>query len=370
MYAFSEEQLQLRDAVRRFLDDKSTTQQTRALLDSAESYESLTYKSLLTDLGVGGIHVPEIYGGAGLSYVELGIVLEEMGRNLYPSPFFSSNVLAINALLLAGSEEQKSEILPQLIGGELVGTVALYESSNQIDLHNISSGVSQSRFSGTKTFITNGSDAELVVLVTRSEDQEIGFYLVRVPNENVECREIESLDTTRPLSEMSFNDVSVELLLGSDGNTFTAFIDLALIALSNEMVGGSQALLDSAVEYAKSRVQFGRSIDSMQAIKHKCADLLLEVELAKSAAYRAAQAVTDSESTISEFASLAKVAANEAYMQAAKDTIQVHGGIGFTWENDTHLWYRRAKSSEVFLGTSSTHQERFLQCHVQANGGS
>ena len=368
MYSFTEEQLQLRESVRRFLEDQSTTKRTRELMDNDANYDAITHRSLLNDLGIGGIHVPEQYGGAGLSYVELGIVLEEMGRNLYPSPYLTSNVFAINALLLAGSEEQKSEYVPRLVTGDLISTVALYEESNQVDLFNLTTRVHNNRYSGTKKFVANAADADLVILLAPNETDEVGFWFAQLPDDQVKLREIKSLDSTRPLSEMSFEDLPVEPLTQTKKSSYATFIDLALIAVANEMVGGAQALLDSAVDYAKNRVQFGRPIGSMQAIKHKCADLLLDVELAKSSAYRASQAVKARESNLSEFASIAKVAANDAFMQAAKDTIQVHGGIGFTWENDTHLWYRRAKSSEVFLGDSSLHRQRFLIHHLMSNG--
>ena len=369
MYAFTDEQLQLRETVQRFLVNHSTTKTTRALIDSADSFDTDTYKALLLELGIGGIHVPEHFGGVGLGYVELCIVLEEMGRNLYPSPFFSSNVLATNAILNGDSEQLKSTLLPQLVNGDAIGTVALYEASDNISADDITTAVKDNRYTGTKRLVTHAPDATVIVIAARDgneNDGRVHFWIACNPIEGMTVKPTESLDETRPLYELSFTDTPVERLSTST-QSYSNFIDHAIVALANEMVGGAQALLDSAVEYANNRVQFGRPISSMQAIKHKCADLLLEVELAKSAAYRAAQAISDDDPSASEIACIAKAAASEAYMQAATDTIQVHGGIGFTWENDTHLWFRRAKSSQVWFGATEVHRETFLQHTLSSN---
>ena len=365
MFVFTDEQLQLRESVRRYLVDHATVSRTRELMADADGFDQPSFHGLFNELGIGGVHIPEEYGGAGLSYVELCIVLEEMGRALYPSPYLSSNVLAANALLLTGTAEQKAEWLPSISSGETIATVALYEESNHSDITDIRQRVSDNSFTGTKSFVLDATVADLLIVVAQDgpdSNDAPRFWLVHANDAGIECTAMESIDSTRRIGRVSFDNVEVELLGGADQDHagFDEFVDFGSVALANEMVGGAQWLLESSVEYANNRVQFGRPISSMQAIKHKCADLLLELELAKSGAYRAAQAIAASDPASQVYASIAKAAANDAYMQAAADAIQIHGGIGFTWDNDTHLWFKRAKSSQVLLGTSEIHRDQLL----------
>ncbi len=364
-YAFSDEQLQLRDSTRRFLHDHANTKRTRELMDDPLGYDRTIYQRLLSELGIGGVHVPQDFGGVGLSYVELCIVLEEMGRALYPSPYLMSNVLAVNALLLAGSETQKSQLIPKIVTGDTVVTVCVYEDSNRTNIDAIKQVVHDGTFSGVKHNVIDGMAADQFVLIAKDANQPDGppkFWLAQTQNSGISKTLLQGIDSTRRIARIEFDAVPVELLSATDrgSETFYRFLALAYVALANEMAGGTQQLLESSVAYANERVQFGRTISSMQAIKHKCADLLLTTELAKSAAYRAAQACALHENEMYEYASIAKAAANDAYMQAASDAIQIHGGIGFTWENDTHLWFKRAKSSEVLFGTSEWHREELL----------
>lgn len=365
MYSFTDEQLQLRESIRRFMVDHATTKSIRELMDDPVGYDTASYRSLIDELGVGGVHVPTEYGGAGLGYVELCIVLEEMGRTLYQSPFFASNVLAVNAVLLAGSEEDKQSLLSPLVNGETSISVAIYEESNRIDINRISQTVQNGTFTGSKQFIVNGANADQLILIAADADDEFArprFWLVGDLSNGVSFKLTSSIDSTRRIASVEFDAVPVSPLGSSAGNenAYSQFMDYALVALANEMVGGAQFLLESSVEYSNNRVQFGRPISSMQAIKHKCADLLLEVELAKSAAYRAAHSVALNEAELPQFACMAKASANDAYMQAASDAIQIHGGIGFTWDNDTHFWFKRAKASQVMFGTSEVHRDQML----------
>ncbi|MCY4129861.1 MAG: acyl-CoA/acyl-ACP dehydrogenase [Gammaproteobacteria bacterium] len=365
-FAFTDEQLQLRESVRRYLTDHATVSRTRELMGDSDGFDRQSFQGLFNELGIGGVHLPEEYGGAGLSYVELCVVLEEMGRALYPSPYLSSNVLAANALLLTGTTEQKAELLPLIASGARLATVALYEDSNRSDVANIEQIVVGGSFTGTKSFVLDATVAECFVVVAREGSDRHNaprFWLADSNDPGIKCSATESIDSTRRIGSVSFDNVSVERLgeAERDLTRFDKFVDLASVALANEMVGGAQWLLESSVEYANSRVQFGRPISSMQAIKHKCADLLLEIELAKSGAYRAAQAVADDDPALPVYANIAKAAANDAYMKSAADAIQIHGGIGFTWDNDTHLWFKRAKSSQVLLGTSEIHRDQLLE---------
>jgi alkylation response protein AidB-like acyl-CoA dehydrogenase len=220
---------------------------------------------------------------------------------------------------------------------------------------------------GTKSFVLDGQSADLVVVVARRPDSKGGdglsFFTVSGNAAGLERVRLKSADPTRKLTRLTFSNVEATLL-GAEGNAAGPLrdtLDIAAICLANEMVGGAERLFEDAVAYAKMRVQFGRPIASFQSLKHKAAEMLMEVELAKSGAYYAAAAADEGDEDVSALASLAKATASDTYMQTAIHAVQIHGGIGFTWENDTHLWFKRAKSSEVFLGGSDYHRERLMQ---------
>ena len=365
-FGFSEEHHQLRDAVRRFLADHSPTTEVRRLMETDHGYDPDVWHRLCQDLALGGVHVPEAYGGQGFSFTELAVVLEEMGRALYCGPYFSSTVFAATAILEAGCEDDKAALLPGLASGERLATLAFAEPDGGWDLETVELVASDGGLNGVKSHVLDGCLADLVLVVAREPGTEgldgLSLYAVDASQEGVARTPLAALDTTRKLARITFRGTSGRLLgrTGETGPALARSLDLAAVALANEMVGGAACLLDSAVNYAKDRVQFGRVIGSFQAVKHRLADLTLTVELAKSAAYQAASAAAENDDDLSALASLAKAAASDAYMQAAKDCIQIHGGIGFTWENDTHLFYKRAKSSEVFLGDPSKHREKLM----------
>ncbi len=370
-FAFTDEQEQFRSVVQRFLKDKSPTTEVRRLMETESGYDDEVWRQLSHDLGLPAIHIPEVYGGAGFGPVELGIVMEELGRSLLCAPYFSSSVLAANAILNAGSESQKLELLPNIASGQQLATLAVIEPNGRWDAGGVECTVSThgSEFilSGTKSFVLDGCGADLLVVVARTPDSigETGVSLLIVSGDadGVTRRALQGMDPTRKLARIDFDDAPATRL-GQSGNGYPALaktLDQAAIALANEMVGGAQALLDAAVDYAKLRVQFGRAIGSFQAIKHKCADMLIDVELAKSTAYYAAQAAQENDPELPALACLAKACASEAYMRTAASCIQIHGGIGFTWDNDTHLWSKRAKSSEALLGLPSYHRALLMQ---------
>ena len=359
-FVFTDEQLQLRETMRQFLDANSPTSFVRKLMETDHGFDRSLWQSLIQELGVGGVHVPIEYGGLGLSFVELCIVFEEMGRTLFMSPYLS-NILAINAITLHGSEQQKHRLLPSLVNGERIASVAIAEQQAGWLPEEPKTCLNERGFlCGEKRFVTDALVADEFIVWAKNAQNKVGFFIVTREADGIEVVAQTGLDPTRKIASIRFHGaVCEELELSSNASRF---FDLAITALANEMIGGAQHMLDSALDYSRSRVQFGRSIASLQAIKHKCANLVTQLELAKSAAYVAADAAgTADNNRFSALASAAKASANDAYMQAACDCIQIHGGIGFTWENDTHLWYKRAKSSEVFLGDTKYHRERFLQ---------
>ncbi len=370
-FTFTDEQEQFRSAIRRFLNDKSPTTEVRRLMGTAEGYDPSVWRQLSEELALPGIHIPEQYGGAGFGMVELCIVTEELGRALLCAPYFSTAVLAANAILNAGTEAQKASLLPDLASGTRRATLAVTELNGQWEPHSIelvaTPVANEYRLDGAKSYVVDGHVAEFLVVAARLPNTAggdgIALFTLDANTIGVERRLLESMDPTRKLARIDFRGAHAQLLgnLDDGAKPLIRTLDQAAIALANEMVGGAQKLLDSAVGYAKVRVQFGRTIGSFQAIKHRLADLLLDVELAKSAAYYAAQAAAVDDPEWPALACLAKAAASETYLRAAVECIQLHGGIGFTWDNDTHLWFKRAKSSEVFLGQPSYHRELLMR---------
>lgn len=370
-FSFSEEQEEFRVFLRRFLEDKSPTTEVRRLMETDAGYDEAVWKQLSTDLGLPAVHVPEEYGGQGFSYGELGVVLEEMGRALLCAPYFSSAVLATTTILNAGTEEQKRTLLPPLAAGETRATLAFTENNGRWDSSGVETTATASgggyTLDGTKSFVLDGHTADSIVVLARkpgsSGDDGLSFFTVAGDADGLKRTLLKTTDPTRKQARLEFEGVQADLL-GTEGGAagpLAKTLDLAAICLANEMVGGADKLRESAVEYAMMRVQFGRQIGSFQTMKHKSADMLLEVELAKSAAYYAAAAAAEEDEDLPALASLAKASASQAYMQTAINTVQIHGGIGFTWDNDTHLWFKRAKSSEVFLGDPSYHRELLMQ---------
>ena len=370
-FAFTDEQEQFREAIRRFLQEKSPSTEVRRLMDTDEGYDPEIWRQLSEQLGLPGIHIPEQYGGAGFGMVELCIVTEEMGRALLCAPYFSTAVLAANAILNAGTQAQQSSLLPNLASGTRLAALAVTEPSGQWDPQSIELVATPSAdgyiLDGAKSYVVDGHVADLLVVAGRASGTAgrdgLALFTVSADAAGMTRSLLPSMDPTRKLTRIDFDGVQAQRL-GDREDGATALdrtLDQAAIALANEMVGGAQALFDSAVDYAKLRVQFGRTIGSFQAIKHKCADMLLELELAKSAAYYATQAAAADDPEWPALACLAKASASETYLHIAAETIQIHGGIGFTWEQDTHLWFKRAKSSEVFLGEPHYHRELLMQ---------
>ncbi len=368
-FSFSDEQEEFRSVVRRFLDETSPPGEVRRLMDEEIGYDRAVWAQLSVELGLPGVHLPEEYGGQGFGAVELGIVLEEMGRALLCAPFFASSVLAAGAIARGATSTRKKELLPGIASGETIATLAFDEPHGRPGVGAIETTATPAdggfRLDGTKTRVLDGHHADLVVVAARAPDTagDDGLTLFSVAGDaaGLTRRRLETLDATRKQAQLDFDGVAAEPLgeVGAGAPALRAALDEAAIALANESVGGAQKVHETAVEYAKTRVQFGRPIGSFQAIKHRCADLLLEIELAKSAAYYAASALAEDSDEVPEVAALAKAMCSDAYLRAAAENIQIHGGVGFTWEYDAHLYFRRAKASEVFLGTPALHRERY-----------
>jgi alkylation response protein AidB-like acyl-CoA dehydrogenase len=365
-FGFSEEQDELRKMVRRFLEDKSPETEVRRLMATEEGYDPAVWSQMANELALQGLGIPEEFGGQGFGPVELYVVFEEMGAALFCAPYFSTVALAANALLFVGNQHDQAEYLPGIASGETIATVALTDDAGMWDLSNTSTTATRAGedfvLSGVRSYVTDGSTATLL-LVPAMTDKGLSLFAVAGDASGVTREALATMDQTRKQSRIEFTNAHAKLV-GEEGGALAGLettAQVAAAALAAEQVGGAQRVLDASVEYAKNRVQFGRPIGSFQAIKHKCADMLLDVESAKSAAYYAAWAAQERNEELPIAASLAKSFCSEAYFHCAAENIQIHGGIGFTWEHPAHLYFKRAKSSELFLGDPAYHRELLAQ---------
>jgi len=362
-FAFSDDQEELRRTVRRFLEERSPESEVRRLMDTDEGLDRDVWAQLSSQLSLPGLAILEEYDGAGFGFVDLAVVFEEMGRALYCGPYFATVALAASALLSADDEAARKDLLPGIARGETLATLAVTEVDGAWREASIHTTAARSgdgwRLSGTKDFVVDGHVADLLLVAARSETG-LSLFAVDSTASGIDRELLHTLDETRKLARVRLTDTPARLV-GADGDAWPVLervLDLASVALALESVGGAQRCLEMAVEYAKVRVQFGRPIGSFQAVKHRCADMLVDVEGAKSAAYYAAWCAAELNDELTVSASLAKAYCTEVYARAAADNIQVHGGIGFTWEHPAHLYLKRAKSSELLLGDPATHRDR------------
>jgi alkylation response protein AidB-like acyl-CoA dehydrogenase len=365
-FAFSEEQEELRNVVRQFLEAKSPESAVREQMETEAGYDATVWKQMAEQLGLQSLTVPEEFGGQGFGYVELVVVLEEMGRFLLCAPYFSTVVLAANTLIHSGDDAAKQAHLPGIASGETVATVAFTEPNGRWDEQGIQATAEADgdawKISGTKSFVLDGHTADLILVAART-GKGVSIFAVEGGATGLTRTALATMDQTRKQAKLDLDGVT-GTLVGTEGEGWallSTVLDLAAVGLAAEQVGGAQACLDMAVQYAKDRVQFGRPIGSFQAIKHKCADMLLEVESAKSAAYYAGWCASEMNDELPSVASLAKAYCSEAYFHASAENIQIHGGIGFTWEHPAHLYFKRAKSSELLFGDPTYHRELLAQ---------
>jgi alkylation response protein AidB-like acyl-CoA dehydrogenase len=354
----------LRQTVRGLLAARSPSNAVRAVMDSPTGHDAQVWRELSAELGLTGIAVPEEFGGAGAGMTELAVALEEMGASLLCSPFFATVALAIPAVLASADRDAMADLVPGFVDGSRTGTLILNGelapwAPNSVTLTARSSSEGH-RVSGEAAMVLDGHCADVLLLVARTA-AGISLFAVQSNAAALHRELLAGLDRTRKAARLRFNDVPARLI-GTEGAAapwLARVSDLALVALAAEQVGAAQRCLDMAVDYAKSRIQFGRAIGSFQAIKHRCADMLVLVEGARSAAAHAAEVADSHDDTeLAMAGSVAKMACSEAFLQVALDNMRTHGGIGFTWEHDAHLYVRRAKASQLMFGSPDTHAER------------
>jgi alkylation response protein AidB-like acyl-CoA dehydrogenase len=361
-FTFTDEQDELRSSVRRFLASKSASSDVRHLMETDDGYDPQVWKQMADQLGLQELAIPEQYGGSGFTVVELGIVFEEMGRALLCAPFFATIGQAAQLLLSLDDDTANSRWLPAIARGEVIATLATVDDSGSNDRADTDARATKIGDHWTvdarKTLVVDGMLADLL-LVTARDDEGLGVYLIEPHTAGVNRVALSTLDLTRRLARVELVGApAIRVGAGDATAAVNHARDLALVALACEQTGAAERCLEMAVEYAKIRVQFGRPIGSFQAIKHKCADMLLEVESAKSAAYYAARAAAEMPEELPASAALAKAHCSEVFFNVAAENIQVHGGIGFTWEHDAHLYFRRAKSSQMMFGNPEHHRAR------------
>lgn len=364
-FDFSDDQKLLRDQARKFLTEKCPPKTVRKVLESDGQYDQALWKQIC-EMGWTGTAIPEAYGGLGLGHLELCVIAEEMGRVLAPVPFASSVYLATEALLVAGTEEQKKKYLPKLAAGELVGTLALAEGTHPPSPKTIKATFKGGKLDGVKTPIADGEVADFAVVLARSSDgageRSLSLAIVDLKGAGVSRRAVKTLDPSRGHAEITFKGASAEALgpAGEGWDLAKRVLDRAAVLMAFEQVGGADACLAMAKDYALNRYAFGRQIGSFQAIKHKLAEMYVWNELARSNAFFGAWALSTNAPELPEAAAGARISATDAFHFASKENIQTHGGMGFTWELDCHLYYRRAKQLGLALGASRVWKDRLV----------
>ncbi len=379
-FSFTQEQKMIRDTAQAFLAEVSTSDGIRSAMETERGFDQKVWNRICEEMYWQAIHIPEEYGGMGLGYVELVVLLEQMGQRLLCSPFFSTVCLGANALLTCGTNQQKHEYLSQICEGRLTATLAYTSSNGRWDALALQTIVIPKGddyvLNGTYRYVLDGHTADLLIVAARIEgsigEEGISLFAVESDTPGMTRTWLPTMDQTRKQAEIVMENVVLTHanLMGEYATAWpnlSKIIQLATIAAAAEQVGGSQQVLDLTVAYTKDRVQFGRPVGAFQAVKHQAADMMQRTEVARSAIYYAAciaeEATTGGvlANELSEAASVAKSYCSDSYFKNAGDAIQLHGGVGFTWEYDAHLFFKRAKSSELFLGNGAYHREQIAK---------
>ncbi|MCS6927223.1 MAG: acyl-CoA/acyl-ACP dehydrogenase [Candidatus Binatia bacterium] len=373
-FGFTEEQEMLREVARKFLDAECPTTFVRRMMADDTAHSTELWKKIAQQ-GWLGITVPDQYGGSGGSFIDLIVILEEMGKSLLPGPFFATAVLGNAAIVTGGSTEQKTTLLPRVVNGEVILSLALAEQSGRYDAAGVTMTATAKGgdfvLSGEKMFVPDAHVADYLVVAARtapggSPEEGITLFLVDAKAPGVTVTQLKTVDMTRRQCHVAFQEVGVSgtQVLGEVGQGWPILrrvLDIGMAGLCAEMVGTGQKALDMAVAYAKERVQFGKPIGSFQAVKHKCVDMMVQVENARSLTYYAAWAVDENVPEARQAVPMAKAYCSDMCKTVTSEAIQVHGGIGFTWEHDMHLFYRRALAGEAMFGSAPVHREVVAQ---------
>lgn len=362
-FSFTDEQTQLRTAVRKFCTDNFDEQTVRTLMESEPRFDPKVWARLGAELGVLGLAVPEADGGAGGTLVDQAIAVEELGTALACGPVFGTVLLAIPALVAASAGPVRDDLLGALAEGTRTAAFAVPDQAGAFDPAAVNVAVAEDgTLTGTVERVVDGGAAD-ELLVAATGPSGVALYAVHATDPGVQRSPLVTLDLTRPQATIVLTAAAAQLVAGADeaDRVVTHAFQVASALLAAEQVGAAQHLLDLSVEYAKSRLQFGRQIGSFQAVKHRLADCLVDLEHARSATYHAVWALADGTDDPALAASIAQATASAAFAKIAADTIQVHGGIGFTWEHQAHLYFKRATTDAALLGSAEAHRSRVAE---------
>ena len=364
---FSDDQKFLQEEARKFLEKEQALNRNRSVLETDNKFDEDLWKKIV-ELGWTGIRIPEGYGGLGLGHLELCVIAEELGRFLAPVPYSSSVYLFTEAIINYGTDEIKKDILPKLVSGEIVGTLGVTEELHAPTKDNINLDYAEGKINGKKIAVPDAEIATHAVIVAKS-NKGTSLQLVDLSSTGVTIKHQENIDESRGHFSISFNNVETKLLGDevSGWELYETLINQAAVLFSYEQIGGSQASLDMAINYAKERYAFGRPIGSYQAIKHKLADMYIALTLAKSNCYYAAWALSTNAADLPSASATARVSATKAFQLCSKENIQTHGGNGFTWEYDCHMFYRRSKLLSLNIGSLSNWREKLVTSLEQSN---
>src|SRR6201994_3359425 len=365
-FDLSDDQKQMRDAARKFLSEQCPPKAVRAVLDGKAAYDKELWKGL-AEMGFLGVAIPEEFGGAGAGHLELCVIAEEMGRALAPVPFSSTVYLAAEALLTAGSDAQKKNWLPKIASGEAIGTLALFEGAGNPSPKAIKLAAAGGALNGVKKPVPDGALADFAVVAARTgsngRESDISLFVVDMKGGGVEVKELTNVDPTRGQAEVTFRNCKAEPLgaAGEGWSILTQVLDRAAVLTAFEQVGGADRALEIGRDYALDRIAFGRPIGSFQAVKHMLADMYVSATLARSNCYYGAWALSTNAPELPEAAASARISATQAFQHCARNNIQVHGGMGFTWEFDCHMYYRRANATALSLGSLSYWEDALIE---------
>jgi alkylation response protein AidB-like acyl-CoA dehydrogenase len=364
-FDFSDDQKQLRDEARKYLAEKSSPKAVRAVLDGNAAYDKELWKGL-AEMGFLGVAIPEEFGGAGAGHLELCVIAEEMGRALAPVPFSSTVYLAAEALMLAGSDARKQKWLPKIASGDAIGTLALFEGKGNPSPQAIKMTASNGALTGVKKPVPDGAIADFAVVAARTgssgRETDISLFIVDMKGDGVEAKALTNVDPSRGQAELTFKNCKAEPLgpANEGWSIISRVLDRAAVLMAFEQIGGADRALEMGRDYALDRIAFGRPIGSFQAVKHMLADMYVSATLARSNCYYGAWALSTDASELPEAAASARISATQAFQHCAKNNIQVHGGMGFTWEFDCHMYYRRANALALGLGSLSYWEDALI----------
>tara|TARA_B100001057_G_scaffold490011_1_gene577411 strand:+ start:799 stop:1908 length:1110 start_codon:yes stop_codon:yes gene_type:complete len=364
-FSFSNEQILMQEEVKKLLDKENSVKRNRAVIEGEEKFDKDLWKSLV-EMGLTATTIPEEYGGIGMGFLELCVIAEELGRGIAPIPFSSSVYLATTAILNSNNEDIKKEYLPKLSSGEIIGTFAHSEKTSFPSEAGIECTVSGLKISGQKIAVPDGDVADFTI-VSAKNGKNVALYLVNLKDENVSIDSLDTFDPSRSHANISFDNVDALLLHDDAWNSIEKLLDQSAVLFAFEQVGGAEAAMNMAKDYAMGRYAFGRSIASFQAIKHKVADMYVALQLAKSNCYYGAWALSNDSPELPTAAATARVSATKAFYECSKENIQTHGGMGATWEFDCHLFYRRARLLSSNIGSQGIWKDKLITSLEKSN---